>query len=55
MKLKSQVCTPNFVEERDVEKENHMDMLFYWAQSSSPIICVKRILKLIGLKSKHKL
>ena len=54
MKLKCQVCTLNFVEERDVEKENHMDMLFYWAQSSSTIICVKQILKLVRLKSKYK-
>ena len=54
MKLKCQVCTLNFVEERDVEKENHMDMLFYWAQSSSAIICVKQILKLVRLKSKYK-
>ena len=54
MKLKCQVCTLNFVEERDVEKENHMDMLFKWAQSSSPIICVKTILKLVRLKSKYK-
>ena len=47
MKLKCQVCTLNFVEERDVEKENHMDMLFYWAQSSSTIICDKQIIKLV--------
>ena len=37
MKLKCQLYNPNFVEERGREKRKKiMEMLFYWAQLSSP-------------------
>ena len=39
MKLKCQLHNPNFIGERERERRNFfMEMLFYWAQLSNPVI-----------------
>ena len=43
MKLKCQLYNPNFIGERERQRQrekrkNFMEMLFYWAQLSNPVI-----------------
>ena len=40
VKVKYLVCSTNFIRKKK-KKKKLMDILFYWAQSSSPIFCIK--------------
>ena len=41
VKVKYLVCSTNFIRKKKKKKKKLMDILFYWAQSSSPIFCIK--------------